>query len=146
MKIKRLLFLLSVVICFIACDDYTEKDFLTFVSYQINEEIPITKTQNSQAVLLEEYSGWKCTNCPKAAKELEELKESLKEKLIGVTIHAGSFSEPNKRNNFLDLTTPYGNTLLQTYGVTSFPSAIINRSTNTLLLSYPIPFKELPTS
>lgn len=135
MKLKRLLILLSAVVCFVACDDYAEEEFVSFVAYQINEDIPITETQNSQAVLLEEYSGWKCTNCPKAAKELEDLKESYKEKLVAVTIHAGSFAEPTKRNDSLDLTTSYGNTLQEKFGVAAFPAGIINRSTSAMLYS-----------
>ncbi len=67
---RKISFLLLVMIFFVACDNYEEQEFMSFVAYQIDEVIPIAKTQSSQAILLEEYSGWKCTNCPKAATNL----------------------------------------------------------------------------
>lgn len=114
---------------FVSCDNYNEDNLRFSSTNQISEDIPITKYQTSQAFLIEEYSGWSCTNCPKAAEELEDLKESFQEKLVAVTIHAGKFAEPGKSNDSLDLRTVYGTQLCESFGVSSFPAGIINRST-----------------
>lgn len=120
---------LFMVVSFFSCDNYNEDNLRSFVALQVSEDVPITKHQTSQALLIEEYSGWSCTNCPKAAEKLEALQETFKDELVAVTIHAGSFAEPGKSNNNLDLTTPYGDSLSKVFGVSSFPAGIINRST-----------------
>lgn len=119
---------------FVSCDNYNEDNLRSFVA-QTTEEVPITKYQTSQAVFLEEYSGWSCTNCPLAADKLEKLKDSFQENLITITIHAGKFAEPGKSNDSLDLRTVYGTQLCETFGVSSFPAGIINRSTSPLQFS-----------
>ena len=45
-------------------------------------------------VLVEDFTGYKCTNCPAAATELHNIEEFYPDKVIGIAIHAGSFAKP----------------------------------------------------
>ncbi len=129
--------LLSIVATFVffACDDYKEEEFLKPVGSEIAEDIPVTKTQNYQSVLLEEHTGWGCNNCPRAAEKLEDLKETFGDKLIGVAIHGGTLAKPGKSNNYLDLTTEYGDDLVNKFGINARPNGIINRNNTAIQYS-----------
>lgn len=134
-KIQTILLSVLVAFVFFACDDYTEQEFLKPAGEEIDEDIAITKTQTSQAVLLEEHTGWGCNNCPRAAEKLEDLKASFGDKLIAVAIHAGTLAQPGKSNNYLDLRTDYGNSLAELFGINARPAGIINRNNTTVQYS-----------
>lgn len=132
---KKLQIILSSILgalFFFACDDYNEQEFLKPAGTEIEEDIAVTKNQNSQAVLLEEHTGWGCNNCPRAAEKLEDLKTAFGDKLVAVAIHAGTLAQPGKSNNYLDLRTDYGNTLADFFGINARPAGIINRN-NTMV-------------
>ncbi|MDO5760371.1 MAG: Omp28-related outer membrane protein [Bacteroidota bacterium] len=128
MKLKRYAIVLLVVIGLVACDDYAEGELRIPLPGPIKEDVSITKKQDTQAVLLEEYSGWSCTNCPKAAEELENLKHSYQGQLVALTIHAGHFATPSKSNNYLDLRTEYGTSLYNSFNINTNPIGMVNRS------------------
>lgn len=134
-KIQTILLSVLVAFVFFACDDYTEQEFLKPAGEEIDEDIAITKAQTSQAVLLEEHTGWGCNNCPRAAEKLEDLKASFGDKLIAVAIHAGTLAQPGKSNNYLDLRTDYGNSLAELFGINARPAGIINRNNTTVQYS-----------
>lgn len=134
-KIQTILLSVLVAFVFFACDDYTEQEFLKPAGEEIDEDIAITKTQTSQAVLLEEHTGWGCNNCPRAAEKLEDLKASFGDKLVAVAIHAGTLAQPGKSNNYLDLRTDYGNSLAELFGINARPAGIINRNNTTVQYS-----------
>ena len=80
-------------------------------------------------VLLEDYTGHTCGNCPKAAKVADEQKEIHKEKLIVMGVHAGGFAIPELSDYPADYRTPEGNELDQFFGISGVgnPNGMINR-------------------
>lgn len=81
-------------------------------------------------VVVEEFSGVRCPNCPEGTKELENLRELYNDQIIIVTIHAGDFAFTYPQSKF-DFTTAEGNTLLKLLGnPIGYPSAVINRAPN----------------
>jgi hypothetical protein len=80
-------------------------------------------------VLLEDYTGHTCGNCPKAAKVADEQKEIHKEKLIVMAVHAGGFAVPDLPEYPADYRTPEGNELDQFFGISGVgnPNGMINR-------------------
>ncbi|MBR1769057.1 MAG: Omp28-related outer membrane protein [Bacteroidales bacterium] len=127
MKTIKISILVLAAILFFSCDEFKEDELITLVGRELAQDIEITKTQDFQAVYLEEHTGWGCNNCPRAAEKLEELSPLFGEKLIAVAIHAGSLSEPNRSNRFLDLRTDYGNSIAQAFGINARPMGVINR-------------------
>lgn len=79
-------------------------------------------------VLLEDYTGHKCVNCPSAALTANELIEKYQDYLIVISIHAGYFAEPSSSGDYTyDFTCPVGNELNDYFEIVSNPSGMVNR-------------------
>lgn len=89
--------------------------------------LPYESPEEQSMVLLEEYTGMRCVNCPAASRQAQVLAETYGEKLIVVSIHAGSFAVPS--GIFLpDLRTPAGNDYFSWFGFAGTPSGAVNRA------------------
>ena len=55
------------------------------------EELPAVSCKRT--VLLEEFTGQECTNCPDAHRLVANLHEQYGEQLVSVAIHAGPYLE-----------------------------------------------------
>lgn len=90
-------------------------------------------------VLLEEFTGFRCGNCPAGHRILDSLSEVYKDKLISYSIHAGFFSVPIPGSVFTyDFRTSVGNEIDGKFKATKVgtPNAIVSRSSHdgTLIL------------
>ena len=88
-------------------------------------------------MLIEDFTGYKCTNCPQASKELKNIEELYPEKVVGIAIHAGFFSQPS--GDFItDFRTTGGNELADFFEPEVFPIGMINRQgyPDNVLLNY----------
>lgn len=80
-------------------------------------------------VLLEEFTGVRCVNCPQAQSEIKNLQSEgiYGENLIAISYHAGFFSSPYNESQF-DFRTTAGNEVLNFLETPlGFPSGVINR-------------------
>ncbi|MEM1321970.1 MAG: Omp28-related outer membrane protein [Bacteroidota bacterium] len=83
-------------------------------------------TQGRQ-VIIEEFTGVRCVNCPGGSEAIEELLDIHGSKLIAVSIHAGFFSPPYPESQY-DFRTSDGDNLLSFLGEPlGFPTAVVNR-------------------
>lgn len=83
-------------------------------------------------VLLEDLTGHRCNNCPRAARIAQSLKDDLfNENLILVGVHAGGFAAPYAPigDGFYDTDhrIPAGNTYVQTFPVAFYPAGLVSR-------------------
>lgn len=92
----------------------------TFVADQI------TDNPQTQKILIEEFTGVRCTNCPAAHEVVADLLTNFSDQLIAVTFHAGSLSPPHSSSN-QDFRTEEGNEMYSQFGITGVPSAMLNR-------------------
>jgi hypothetical protein len=85
--------------------------------------IEAAQTKN---VLVEDFTGVQCVNCPKGHETLKNLEEANAGRVIGVSIHAGDLSDPlpNSDSSFV---LPQGAALYNLLGVEGLPAAAINR-------------------
>ncbi len=103
-------------------------------------EIGIVNTDTSfstlKKVLVEDYTGHTCGNCPEAALVLDGLLESnIKNQIVPLAIHAGSFalpqiSNPPQESDFPnDFRTDVGIELDAKFGISAFgnPNGLIDR-------------------
>lgn len=82
---------------------------------------------SARTIVVEEFSGARCPNCPQGTQELENLKSIYGSSLVIVTIHAGDFAFKYDDSKY-DFTTPGGNEILQILGnPVGYPSAVVNR-------------------
>lgn len=83
-------------------------------------------------VLVEDYTGHKCGNCPRASKSLYNLKQLYGDRLIIMGIHAGSFATilpPGAPYYTTDFRTQTGNDLDTDFGISlaGNPNGMVNR-------------------
>lgn len=114
--LKNLLFASALVIGFSACDrvPYSE-------AYEKQPPVVVVDTNNYQPVtnyarkvLIEDYTGHTCGNCPYAAMEAHRIEEAYPGKVLVMGIHCGFFAEPKNYPNGsfkTDFRTAVGNAL-----------------------------------
>lgn len=79
-------------------------------------------------VLIEEFTGHHCQNCPTGHQKLEELHERFGDTLVAVGIHAGALAVPDSAAGYpYDFRTSVGNDLAHEFTIDGIPVAIINR-------------------
>lgn len=79
-RMRKLFILISLVTLF-ACDE--ERRVI----------VPVVPG-GDRVILLEEFTGKGCTNCPKGSREIENLLTQFPDNLVAVSIHAGFFANP----------------------------------------------------
>jgi hypothetical protein len=80
-------------------------------------------------VLLEDYTGHKCPNCPEAAELAHSLEQIYPGQVILLTVHAGFYSTPDGSGDFTaDLRTAEGTEIHDFFGFYAYPSGLVNRS------------------
>jgi hypothetical protein len=85
--------------------------------------------ENIRKVLLEDFTGQKCPNCPQAAEVAHNLKTIYGEQLVILTVHAGPYSVPESTGNFTaDYRTTEGSELNTFFGFPGYPMGMVNRT------------------
>ena len=102
--------------------------------YQIinNEDVTVTFPDVDPAsvyrkVLIEEFTGHRCTNCPAGHQILEQLHQRYGDTLVMVGIHYGSLAKPIGETFGYDFRTSEGNQIGDEYNIDAIPKAIVNR-------------------
>lgn len=85
--------------------------------------------EGNRVILLEEFTGKGCTNCPKGSREIENLLTLFPDNLVAVSIHAGFFANPQFFPiGQYDLRTEEGEDLFDFLGPNlGYPAGVINR-------------------
>lgn len=99
--------------------------------------IEVKRMLTTRTVLLEEFTGQNCSNCPAAHRIIEALQEQYGQSLVSVSIHAGSFAyaEGVMEPTFQTFKTSDGDTYAQRWGIEVYPSGVVNRRGGVLLYS-----------
>lgn len=86
-------------------------------------------TPQSRKVLLEDYTGHKCGNCPRATRSAYDLKAIYGDRLIILAIHAGFFASTNIPPFTYDFKCAEGIQLDTDFGVSAAgnPNGMVNR-------------------
>jgi thiol-disulfide isomerase/thioredoxin len=90
-----------------------------------------TTSKVKQNVLIEDYTGHTCGNCPAAAEVATQLQETYSdERVIVVAVHAGNFAKPAAGYE-TDYRCPAGNELDATFrnSAAGNPNGLVNRTT-----------------
>ncbi len=122
---KLYLYILSILI--LSCD-------IEETPYMLdNSQSIIDSNSYVQKILIEDFTGHTCQNCPAAAAELSALKDLYPEKIIGVALHVGnSFARPypSSSNKYqYDFRTQWGEEIDQFFEVSpsGIPKGLVNR-------------------
>lgn len=77
-------------------------------------------------VLLEDYTGIHCGNCPDAHKIAANIVRNHHESVYVMAIHAGSYAVPGRDE--IDMRTDEGEQIHNYFGISGYPSGILNRT------------------
>ena len=118
---KRLFLLATIIMGLTACSNIDEDERLIYVE----------PAEVNRPVLIEDFTGQACVNCPNATAAIHELQETYgEENVIAVAIHCGPFAHlrSNMGNAFLsDLGTKLGDEYYTHWNIEYQPGVKINR-------------------
>lgn len=114
---NRLIIISAVLISFVACDK---------IDAPFTEEVE--KPDTNKKVLLEDFTGQKCVNCPAAHEIAHQLQDAYgEENLIIVSVHAGFFATPASEPFTYDFRTDAGNAYESYFTVQTYPTGMVDR-------------------
>lgn len=121
---KCIIAALAVTPAISSCDDISEDE--RFI------ELPAVEA--NRTVLLEEFTGQLCINCPEAHVVIADLLNLYPDNLIAVSIHGGgdAFSFPESNRRFNGLRNDDGQAYCDSYGIAALPAGIVNRTSAVL--------------
>lgn len=132
---RSLLLLLTVVLLLPACDYVSVPQQVVDTNGSGPQDTAVRK------VLLEDYTGHFCPNCPRAAEAIHTLETTYEDKVIAISIHAGDFAKPASQyglpntqppppsNSFPeDFRTPEGNEWNTQFNLFAYPLGMVNRT------------------
>ena len=90
MKSNNLISAIILLISLVSCD-IIDQPFIEDGNYCGNDSVSFT----IKKVLIEDFSGHKCGNCPRAKEQLDILENKYCDHIISITIHSGFFSTLN---------------------------------------------------
>jgi hypothetical protein len=133
-KISPVFFLAAAIfILWTACDEIDEPIVIVSEQYSTDgyldtlyyiDSVSITTKQ----VLLEDFTGHKCVNCPEAALAAQDLAESLDNRLVIYSVHAGYYAEPDASGYYTaDYRCPVSEQLYNDFQAFANPIGLINR-------------------
>ena len=121
---KNYITLISIILALSSCD-VEEKPFIQDYNSYVNPD---------KKVLIEDFTGHLCPNCPNAARELEAIHDIYGDQIIGMAIHVSkSFARPypaSQAPSFqYDFRTNWGDELDSYYGISAMglPRGMVNR-------------------
>lgn len=91
--------------------------------------IELPPVEANRVVLLEEFTGQKCVNCPEAHTVIEGLLEQYPGNVISVSIHGGSDMNAIGEDQMpgFGLRNAEGAAYADAYKISSFPAGVVNR-------------------
>jgi len=118
MRLHTLLYSFFGCFTLLACDEIAPEDRIVYIE----------PTDVKRAVLIEDFTGQLCLNCPNAADQIEKLIEDYgEETIIPVGIHCGNLSM-NDNGKFQGFKTSTGDYYMQKWGVSQQPIGLVNRT------------------
>lgn len=140
MKMKKLSIILAGVAAFAmsSCDKLEGPYFVEPV-VAVSDTIPLTADDTmgfdgKSVVLLEDYTGVKCNNCPAAAELALQLHQQYGHQLIVLGVHPKS-SLQNPAGGFPDFRTDDANEWNNAFLIGAYPSGLVNRTGGVLGIS-----------
>ena len=102
-----------------ACDNVDENE-------RFSGPVDITPKKN---VLIEDFTGQRCSNCPLAAEELKSIQAAFgPEHVIAVAIHGGALGVSEADRPTIGLANEQGEQLYTHWGVTDQPIGLVDRT------------------
>ncbi len=120
MRLRHIPYIALALIAVAACSHIDEDERLIYVA----------PAEVSRAVLIEDFTGQRCVNCPKANEEIALLQAQYgRENVIAVGIHSGPFGHRTTLSSpLMPLATETGDLYYRHWAIQSQPGTMVNRS------------------
>jgi len=119
---KQYITLLSIILIITSCD-VEDGPFINDYDSYVNPD---------KKVLIEDFTGHKCPNCPDAARELDAIHDIYGDQIIGMALHVTNYARPDAIGNPFDydFRTNWGDNWDAFYGISDegLPRGMVNRS------------------
>lgn len=137
---KKIIILSLLTIFIFASCDKIEKPYRIeeeVIDYVDTPDFPALDIDHViQKILIEEYTGHKCSNCPRGHKAIANMKTTMGDTLVVLAIHATKLSEPDSANFTDDCNIGYtndyrteaGNNYAELFVTGGIPAAVFNRT------------------
>lgn len=113
----------AVITTFYACDNIDEQDRLQYIK----------PTPTGRCILIEDYTGQDCVNCPTATAIIEKLQAAYgSDTIIAVAIHSGKLGVKPSDKHHDGLATDLGDRYYNFWNIEYQPMGVINRSDGAL--------------
>lgn len=118
---KRFVFLPLLLLGLAACDEIPRDEYVKELDFNVSPN-----DSSVQRVILEEFTGVKCNNCPEANRQAKNLQTLYGDRLILLAIHAGNLATtgPDHPRAF---NTPEGTELFNFFSLFGVPAGFVNR-------------------
>lgn len=132
---KTVLFgLLITALSFWACDKvddpyvHVDKKIDDIGEAKFNDTVYNDSSHTTRRILIEDFTGHQCPNCPEAAEIANDLMKAFPNDVVSVAVHAGSFARTDPSKGFVkDFTTQTGEKLRVRFQIGMFPNGLVNR-------------------
>lgn len=137
MRLNRWFGIIGVCLSFaiVSCDEiedpYADRDDIIYETGDplYNDTVYNDTSQTTRRILIEDFTGHKCPNCPAAAESATQLMTDNPNDVVAVAIHnSGAFSEVDLPDYPADFETETGEKLRNHFQIGSFPNGLINRT------------------
>jgi len=109
-------------------------DSLTaFIASKSWDSTSSVDNSSQRFIVLEEFTGHTCKECPDGAREIDRLSGVYGNQLIAVAIHASNFAVPlpsgNKFRTDFRVAGGHGETYVSDLNISAFPQGVVSRTT-----------------
>jgi len=137
---KKLFPILLILLLFASCDiaevSYDDIYFTSdTISNGTNDEDSIEVA--IRKILLIDFTGHKCVNCPDAHEVITQLKSIHGKKIVPMAIHVTSLANTDTNNGYItDFKTATGNDIYFEFQISAIPSGLINSFQKSSITSF----------
>lgn len=90
--------------------------------------IYVAPTDAERNILIEDFTGQRCVNCPTATEKIKELEAEYGDRIIAVAIHCGPFAHRSTMTSpLLPLGTETGDEYYKHWNIEAQPAVAVNR-------------------
>ncbi|MBN2662880.1 MAG: Omp28 family outer membrane lipoprotein [Bacteroidales bacterium] len=118
-----------------SCDKVTPPDgSLFYINDTVSASLNDTQNIAEKKVLIIDFTGIRCTNCPGAHEVLHQLENIYPDKIIPIAIHGTLLAYPTGEY-ITDLRTIQGNEIIDEFGINAIPIGLVDYFDKTYLSS-----------
>jgi len=88
-------------------------------------QLPVSQTPENKNVVLEEFTGFHCPNCPDGHKRAQQIHDAHPDDVILINIHTGGYASPQAGEP--DFRTSFGPALASQSQLYGYPAGTVNR-------------------